>query len=343
MSDPFNNFLSGSPTSSGTKRTYKSYAHASNFYAQGSALTKLPKLGFIYFVSFNLAPEVGEKFADHVRKDLGFLAKKVDLPKFKIATQTVNQYNRKTNVQTKLTYDPISIEFHDDTSEITSALWRSYYDFYFADGRQPDGEFSQAFTGDTKYDATNYTYGYSKDANSSSFFSSIDIYVLNQGRFSQYSISNPIISTWDHDSVEQSNGTKTLTNKMTLAYDSVVYSQGFIRGSQNEKVSGSFEAVWYDKDTNLPNGYNDPLRQEIKPIVPQYPTPSPPGLTPSQLDKLATRIPTYGPPKPIGAGTFGLSSIRPPKPFSIDVWYGYGGLHSRAVINAGPIRLVLKK
>lgn len=343
MSDPFNNFLSGSPTTTRNKRTYKSYAHATNFYAQGSALTKIPKLGFIYFVSFNLAPGVGVQFADHVRKDLGFLAKKVDLPKFKIATQTINQYNRKTNIQTKLTYDPISIEFHDDTSEITASLWRLYYDFYYADGRQPQGEFSSAFTGDTKFETTNHAYGYSKDSSTTSFFSSIDVYILNQGRFSQYSISNPIISSWDHDSLEQANGTKTLQNKMSLTYDSVVYSQGYIRESQDEKVSGAFEASWYDKNTNLPFGYNDPLRQAITPIVPQYPTPSPPGLSQSQLDKLSTQIPTYGPPRPLGAGTFGLSSIRPPKPFSIDVWYGYGGLHGRATVNAGPVRLVLKK
>jgi len=62
-------------------------------------------------VSFNLNPAVGAKLSDHVKKDLGFLAKKVDLPKFKVATQTLNQYNRKTNIQTKLTYDPINIEF----------------------------------------------------------------------------------------------------------------------------------------------------------------------------------------------------------------------------------------
>jgi len=343
MSDAFNNFLSGGPTTSTEKRTYKSYAHATNFYAQGRALTKVPKLGFIYFISFNLAQEVGVKFADHVRKDLGFLAKKVDLPKFKITTQTVNQYNRKTNVQTKLAYDPISIDFHDDTSEITSALWRAYYDFYYADGRQPDGQFSTAFSGDTKLDSTNNSYGYSKGSGPTSFFSSIDIFVLNQGRFSQYSISNPLITSWDHDTLEQSNGTKVLQNKMSLTYDSVVYSQGFIRGSENQAVTGSFEAVWYDKDANLPFGYNDPLKQVIKPFVPQYPTPSPPGLSQSQLDKLSTQVPTYRPPRPIGAGTFGLSSIRPPKPFSIDVWYGYGGLHGRATVNAGPVRLVLKK
>lgn len=335
MSKAFNKFLKGDPG-------FKGYSHASNFYDLGGGVPKLPKLGFTYFVAFNLAPEVNEQLPAHSRQDLGFLAKKVDLPKFKITTQTVNQYNRKTNVQTKLSYENMSIEFHDDTSEITNSLWRLYYDHYFADGRQGK-EFGQSFTGDTKYNSTNYEYGYSKKVSTSPFFSSIDIYVLNGGKFSQYSISNPMISSWDHDTVDQSGGTKILQNKMQLMYDSVVYSSGYIKGSDDDKVGETLEAVWYDKTVNLPDGYEDPSRQYIEPITPKYETPSPPGLTGSQLDKLATRVPVYGPPRPIGAGTFGLSSIRPPKPFSIDVWYGYGGLHGRAVINAGPVRLVLKK
>ena len=342
MSTPFLNFLSGSPTSSGTNRTYKSYAHASNFYTFGKDLSKLPKVGFIYFVSFNLNPAIGARLPDHVKKDLGFLAKKVDLPKFKVSTQTINQYNRKTNIQTKLTYEPINIEFHDDNSEISSALWRLYYNYYYAEGKQPDGEFSESYKGNSKYSELP-AYGFGFDSmNQDPFFESVDIYVLHQGNFSQYSISNPLITQWDHDTLDQANGQKLLQNKMGLSYDSVVYSQGIIK--QNETVANAFDAVWYDKDANLPMGYSDPLHSPIKPIIPQYPTPNPPGLSESQLDKLNMgRIPVTIPPRPLGAGTFGLSSFRPPKPFSIDVWYGYGGLHGRGIINAGPIRLVLKK
>jgi len=341
MSTPFLNFLSGSPTTSGTKRTYKSYAHASNFYTLGKDLSKLPKLGFIYFVSFNLNPVISARLDPNIRQDLGFLAKKVDLPKFKVTTQTINQYNRKTNVQTKLNFENINIEFHDDNSEISSSLWRLYYDYYYAEGKQPSGEFSLAYDGNDKYgELPEYGYGF-ESGYQEPFFRSIDIYVLHQGNFSQYSISNPLVSQWDHDVLDQTNGVKTLSNKMVLNYDSVVYSQGIIRA--NETIANAFEAVWYDKDTNLPIGYTDPLHSPINPIVPQYPTPNPPGLSQSQLDKLSTQIPAYRPPRPLGAGTFGLSSFRPPKPFSIDVWYGYGGLHGRGIINAGPIRLVLKK
>lgn len=339
MPTPFNNFLSGVPTVSNPMRTYKSYAHASGLYTAGNRMPRLPKLGFLYFVTFNLNSQVKQLVSKEWVDDLGFLSKKVDLPKFKVATQTLNQYNRKTNIQTKLTYEPISIEFHDDNSEITSLLWRLYYQYYYADGRQENGEISQAFAGDTKYDSRN-DYGYSPaPTQQDPFFESIDIFVLHQGNFSQYTISNPVVTQWDHDSLDQTNGQKVLQNKLMLVYDSVAYNQGVI--VEDERASTMFSASWYDKDTNLPNGYADPARTKIPTVIPQYSAPA--GLSLSQLDKAAMQAPQYPLPRPIGAGTFGLSSIRPPKPFSIDVWYGYGGLHTRTVINAGPIRLVLKK
>jgi hypothetical protein len=344
MSNPFQNFLSGAPAINGVKRTYKSYAHATGLYQDGNRMTRLPKLGFIYFVDFVFADQVNVSISPEVRNDLGFLAKKVDLPKFKVATQTVNQYNRKANIQTKLTYDPITIDFHDDNSEITSSLWRNYMTYYYADSRYNNaGNFNKEFDGDTKYQsATSYGYAPAPEKNKQ-FFKAINIYVLHQGNFSQYSISNPIISQWDHDSLDQSAGTKVLQNKMTIVYDSVAYYQGII--TQSEKAELAFAADWYDTDTNLPNGYAPPADIKISTVIPTYPTPQPVGLSSSQMDKMSTQLPVVRPPRPIGAGTWGLTSFRPPS-FglgSVDVWYGYGGLHTRAIVNAGPIRLVLKR
>lgn len=344
MSNPFQNFLSGTPAVNGVQRTYKSYAHATGLFVTGERMPRLPKFGFMYFVQFSCNDQVNQAIPQTFRNDLGFLAKKVDLPKFKIATQTVNQYNRKTNVQTKLTYDPITIDFHDDNSDITSGLWQSYIKYYFADARYNNvGDFTQEFKGNNQYQE-NVSYGYAPYSQQNKpFFNAIDIYVLHQGKFSQYSISNPMISQWDHDSLAQDQGTKLLQNKMTLVYDSVAYYEGIIEQDPlNEFV---FDARYYDSDVNLPNG-NTPHTETKPPVViPTYPTPQPTALSSSQLDKLSTQLPVVRPPRPIGAGTWGLTSFRPPS-FglgSIDVWYGYGGLHTRAIVNAGPIRLVLKK
>lgn len=363
MSDPFYKFLSSSGG-------YKSYAHASGLYLNNQ-LARAPKLGFMYYVSFSINTDaVGDtQWTERYFKDIGLLVKKADLPKFKITTETLNQYNRKTNIQTKITYEPISFEFHDDNSEITNGLWKNYYKYYYADsGYTNQGNFGGEF-GDTKYSIDTAEYGLNNHADTP-FFDKIDIFVLHQGKFTQISISNPLITAWEHDSVDQGQPTKVMQNKMTLAYDNVAYYQGEI---VNDESASAYKALYYD---NVPgsigqgNQNNAPTIGNVfgpKPSpspepVPRYPSPTASGASLSQLAKIAaltapsypapaqgmSLVPRYNPyypvPRPIGAGTFGLSSYRPPSLFGgISVWYGKGGLHGTGVINAGPIRLVLRK
>lgn len=61
------------------------------------------------------------------------MAKRVDLPKFTMATKVLNSYNRKNVVQTNLNYDPINITFHDDAADLITTFWNDYYTFYYRD------------------------------------------------------------------------------------------------------------------------------------------------------------------------------------------------------------------
>lgn len=352
MSTPFNNFLSGGGVRTGRGNlSLKSYSHATELYVSGN-FKRAPKLGFIYFVSFDINQKAvkDKNWYANYKSDLGFLAKKIDLPKFKIKTETLNQYNRKTNVQTQLTYEPVSVEFHDDNSEITNGLWKNYYKNYFVDSNYGDQGTEQEAFSDTKYGPTDYPYGMgNKETNT--FFNKIDIYVLHQGQFTQITLLNPFISSWDHDNVAQAEGTKVLQNKMTLVYDDVIYSQGQIIA--NEGASG-YKAKYYDRKPGA-TGSNNLARPDTvfgpqflpppKPVI-KYPPPQPPGASLGQLNKAFVQAgPRYPMPRPIGAGTFGLGQNRPGG-FGLSglrLWYGHGGLHGTGVINAGPIRLVLKK
>jgi len=281
MSNAFTNFLGGVVNGllGNPSANMRDYQHASRLYVENT-YARAPKHGFMYFVAFNFNDGVirDSSWAASGKVDAGLLAKKVDLPKFKISTETLNQYNRKTVVQTKLNYDPINIEFHDDNSEITTGLWKNYYKYYFTDSayggrddlKPPPGARKQGIVqglfggvmakgssttqnksqhvsvpaafGDTKYGSTDYIYGFDSLQNKP-FFTSIDIYVLHQHKFTQYTLVNPKITDWSHDSLDQEQGNKMLHNRMTVMYEDVLYNYGSIEKGSD---TGVFEARYYD-------------------------------------------------------------------------------------------------
>ena len=255
MSDTFTNFLSNK----GFGPTLRDYQHASKLYIGGGvdSYQRAPKVGFLYFVNLKLNPEAfSSNFSDIWNsdnfRDVGLLAKKIDLPKFTIDNEIINQYNRKTVVQKSIKYNPISITLHDDNSDIAHNLWVNYYQNYYKDGNTAPGRWK-----DTKFGINDWTYGRYNNRLLTDFFDSIDIYVLHQQKFTKYTLINPKITEWTHDSLDQSAGNKIMENKFTVAYETVQYDYGNITGSEPE----GWTANYYDKESSpnslAGNGAND--------------------------------------------------------------------------------------
>lgn len=265
MSNAFNNYLSKVGT---TDVVLKDYQHAKKLYVDNNYL-KSPKFGFLYYVLFNINQNaiLDQGWGFRNSKDVGLLVKKIDLPKFTIANETLNQYNRKTVVQTKLTYNPISIEFHDDNQDISNNLWINYYQFYYKDSNYGGSNLGEAARNqrpveyqNTKFDENNYSYGrYNYNDVQDSFFTSIDIYVLHQQQFTQFTLVNPKITEWAHDSLDQSQGNKVLQNKMTLMYENVFYNQGIV---QHDSPEG-FATIYYDNQPSPLATAGNPRNQPV--------------------------------------------------------------------------------
>lgn len=254
MSNPNSNFQGVND------KTYlRGYQHATKLYLDSRIYSKIPKVGFLYYIQLNVNKDLVDETWANYRTMVGLLAKKADLPKFKIKTETVNQYNRKTVVQTQLTYEPINIEFHDDVSNITHDLWVNYFKHHYADSNYNDPGVSsisknnipEAFR-DTKYIQHCYEYGRYARKNNEPFFSSIEIFVLHSGEFTKFTIVNPKISEWSHDALSQSEGAKVLQNKMSLAYETVFYDQGVF--SENETTSELILSYYDNSGSPLQNG-----------------------------------------------------------------------------------------
>jgi hypothetical protein len=237
-----NNYLSlGYQTNlDGEKYNLRDYRHAARLYADDHQV-RAPKYGFLYYVKF----EINQKaVVGTLDKNIGVYVKKIDLPKFTVQTEMVNQYNRKTQINTKLTYSPITIDFHDDNADITNDLWYSYYQSLIADGNYSGGNTNipRQFT-DTKYGPTDYEYGMYDNQVPESFIERIDIYMMHHTLQDHTLISliNPKISEWRHDTASQSDSTKMMQNSMTVVYENVLY----IRGNDNSKLKG-FVNEFYD-------------------------------------------------------------------------------------------------
>ena len=237
------------------------YKHATRLYLGGGARYQhIPKFGHMYCVHFTINQKIidAQQYLDSewARKYLALLVQEVQLPKFKITTDTLNQYNRKTNVQTKIAYEPMSFTFHDDVSDEVNSFWLNYYKYFYQDSRysDPNSPNIKAAYGDTKYGTLDYPYGYNpaqpgaNQASQQYFLDSIEIFLLSGGRYTKIKIINPMITNWDHDSLSQ-EGTKILKNKMSVVYEDVVYSSGRLAApaSGDDFVTLFEDEAVYDK------------------------------------------------------------------------------------------------
>jgi hypothetical protein len=221
----------------------KDFAHASRLYAD-NVFALAPKAGWLYYVVFDVEPSAitDQQWANQQRlSEVGMLVKSADLPKFGIQTEVVNQYNRKTVIQKGINYNPVSINMHDDQSNVVHNLWLNYYRYYYADstwgGTGPIGTARNNTPGayqNNKYlpstDLFNpVNYGLNSRLTVAPFFRSITIYQLNRKLFTSYKLVNPIIQSWEHDRLDQTQGNKLAESKMSLNYEAVFYGVGQVR------------------------------------------------------------------------------------------------------------------
>ena len=216
----------------------RDYQHASKLFRDGS-FRFLPKQEGLFHVAMNFGS--GNGFGETVsaeRIQAGLLVKSCDLPSYTISNKINNAYNRKNLIQTQIEYGDINITFHDDSANLTNAMWQSYYEHYYADSYAEE----QEYTVDTKYNTrARLNWGYIPPV--SPFFKSITIYSLAQQKFTGYTLINPLIKSWSHGKHDTS-GEGALENKMTIVFETVLYSHGII---------GEDEEPAYFTDSNYDN------------------------------------------------------------------------------------------
>lgn len=250
---------------------FKDYTHASKtFVVNGYELA--PRYKFLFHVYFTLntieIPQLAQVFDLSDRNNIGILVKNIQLPNYTMDVEVMNQYNRKRLVQKKIEYQPASIVFHDDGSDLIRNLWYNYYAYYYKDPSQSywnppttNGSLGQSGNagGGNKYNyngrdiytagrtandwgyiGESYLDGTTGAGGKPPFFKDITVYGFNQHKFVSYTMINPLITEWKHDTYNYAEGGGVMENTMTIRFETVKYYSGHLSGGYPDKNARGF-------------------------------------------------------------------------------------------------------
>jgi hypothetical protein len=248
------------------------YDHATRLFLSDN-YRLAPKQSFLYYVCINvdtgtltgssilqslIAPDGTSSQTLIEQYETGLLAKRVELPKFTLSTKTMNAYNRKNIIQTNISYDPVTITFHDDAADIVNTFWNDYYTYYYRDSDYN----STLYQLPHKYQPRNRdSWGFTPRNNSlRPFLRNIQIFSLHNKRFTEYLLINPFITSWRHGEHDASRGDGIMENTMQLAYETVKYRTGYI----NPIDVNGFSLLHYDNTASpISNGASNVFTDAI--------------------------------------------------------------------------------
>ena len=186
-----------------------------------------PKHKFLFHVAFSINPSACKDTSLHQRhkNEINMLVKNIDLPSFEIQNELVNQYNRKKAIQYQHKIGAITITFHDDNMGLINKVWQNYYSYYYADSTSAStsGAYNRTATRNSNF----ITSSYGLDNGSTiPFFNYITIYQMARHEFISYKLINPIITSWNHNKLDYSQGTTPHDFTMKLQCEAISYGSG---------------------------------------------------------------------------------------------------------------------
>ena len=256
--NPYLNNLTNSYESYfGPKGNLSSWNHATKLFLHDN-YRLAPKVPFLYHVNFVLNPFAKKllpsfEYTGFSATEIGLLVKTIALPKYSPKVETINRYNQKKNVETQIAYDPVTVELHDDNDGLTYALLQSYYKYYFVDGNYEIRK--QGYNPNQTYSGGLYRYGLDNQLPHKHFFKEIHVSQLTRGIYHRYTLVNPLLSKFDHDSLSYAEGNRGTQNTFTINYEAVFYETGEINASTD--TPDNFTNIHYDETpsaiASLPN------------------------------------------------------------------------------------------
>lgn len=249
----------------GSRGDMSDYQHAARLFTDN--VHRLgPKVEFLYHVYLDInesairTPLQAYGFNRTESKiETGLLVKNFNLPGVSVMTETKNQYGKKTNIQTAIQYQPVTLTFHDDNAGLIGGLWEQYFKSQYADSEYidflkaeptyntqtqetkqvgPGGRYRETTTTSTKQTGIKFGFDNYKTAR---FFNEIKLYQLSRHRFFEFTLVNPMVQQWTPPTMNSSSSNPA-ENQMSIVYEGIRYATGKI---SLETVKG-FTALHYD-------------------------------------------------------------------------------------------------
>lgn len=216
-----------------TSVTLRDQQHAARLFVDDQ-FRLAPKHKFLFHVSFgiNSAALKDITLIQRHRNEINMLVKNIDLPNFSINTETLNQYNRKKNVQFKQTYTNASITFHDDNMGVINQLWQNYYSYYYADPSSAKDPGAYDRNAIKNFSFFKNAYGFD-NGSTLPFFNYITVYQMARHEYVSYKFINPLIVSWNHNKLDYSQNSLH-DNTMAFQYEAIVYESGTIAANPPE-------------------------------------------------------------------------------------------------------------
>lgn len=231
-----------------TTNTVRDFKHASRTFVDNNFELQ-PRHGHLFHVVFEFTTDAATLFDTVDQLEIPILVKSIDLPQYSIDVQTHNQYNRKVQSHHSMNYNPVTVRFHDDVKELIRNLWHKYYIFYNADPTYSLD--SNAYTAYDKY-SNRVQQQWGMQRGNKRFFKNIKIYSMHNHKFAEYTLINPIITSFSHDTHAYANG-GIMENIMQLAFETVKYATGYV----NDITPRGFADIHYDVETSDLAGSNN--------------------------------------------------------------------------------------
>lgn len=206
--------------------TLKDYAHAARIFTDDQ-FRLAPKSKFLFHVAFNINQSALKNIdlVQRYRNEINVLVKTCDLPQYRLTVDTLNQYNRKKNIQSSHKYEALTITFHDDNMSLINQLWQNYYSYYYADPTSAldPGAYKRTATRNSGYIRNPYGLD---NGSTDPFFNYITIYQMARHEYVSYTLLNPIISAFNHNKLDYAQSNTPHEFSMSIAYEAVAYGNG---------------------------------------------------------------------------------------------------------------------